>query len=49
MNREMIFSRKLPSEMIVMPEWDGNVVVRRLTASEYLALVNRINALIRPG
>lgn len=42
MNRESILARKLPTETVPMPEWDGAVVVRRLTATEYLALVGRI-------
>jgi hypothetical protein len=42
LNRDAILNRKLPSENIPIPEWDGSVVVRRLTATEYLALVQRI-------
>ncbi len=43
-SRDLILSRTLPTETVVMPEWSGSVVVRRLTATEYLALVQRIKA-----
>lgn len=42
LNRDSILSRKLPTQTVPMPEWGGSVVVRRLTATEYLALVQRI-------
>lgn len=42
LTREAILQRRLPTETVPMPEWGGSVVLRRLTATEYLALVQRI-------
>lgn len=40
--RDSILNRKLPQETVEVPEWDGSVVVRSLTAGEYLKLVQRM-------
>lgn len=42
LNRESILARKLKTKTVPVPEWNGQVVVRALSAPEYLDLVAKL-------
>jgi len=43
-SRDTIINLKLPEEVVEVPEWGGKVLIRALTAGQYLSLVKRMQA-----
>jgi hypothetical protein len=44
LSKAEILARPLPSKVVDMPEWQGPVTVRRLTAKEFLAALTAVRA-----